>query len=88
MIVTDRLKFADIFWFTLFHEIGHIIHGDFEDQLIDYESVDSDAEKRADEYAANTLISPDKYQQFVESEDYSLGQINHFCSEEGVPNYD
>jgi HTH-type transcriptional regulator/antitoxin HigA len=87
LIVTDRQKFADIFWFTLFHEIGHVIHGDFEDQLIDYESVDSDVEKRADEYATNALIRPDEYQRFVESENYSLDHINYFCSEVGVPNY-
>ena len=28
--MTTRRKFADEFWFTLFHEIGHILNGDFE----------------------------------------------------------
>ena len=27
--LTIRGKFVDIFWFTLFHEIGHVINGDY-----------------------------------------------------------
>ena len=37
LLMTTRRKYADIFWFTLFHEIGHIINGDIEDKLIDYD---------------------------------------------------
>ena len=54
LIMTIRRKFADVFWFTLFHEIGHIINGDIEDKLIDYDFAKSDVEDKADEYAANT----------------------------------
>lgn len=28
-MVNDRRLNSDTFWFTLFHEIGHIIHGDY-----------------------------------------------------------
>ena len=87
LIVTNRRKFAGIFWFTLFHEIGHIINGDFVNQLIDYESEKSEAEEKANEFASDTLIEPGKYRQFIESGDYSLEHINSFCSEIGVPNY-
>jgi HTH-type transcriptional regulator/antitoxin HigA len=87
LIMTNRYKFADVFWFTLFHEIGHIISGDIEDKLVDYGFVENEAEKRADEFATNTLIDSDRYEQFVKSGDYSLNHINQFCSEIGVPNY-
>ena len=28
MVLTIRGAFADIFWFSLFHELGHIVNGD------------------------------------------------------------
>jgi len=87
LIITNRHKFADIFWFTLFHEIGHIINDDIEDQLIDYESMDSEAEERANEFALNTLIEPERYMSFIEKGDYSLEHINNFCKKIGVPNF-
>jgi HTH-type transcriptional regulator/antitoxin HigA len=87
LIMTIRRKFADIFWFTLFHEIGHIINGDFEDKLIDYVFAESEAEDRANEFAANILIDSDKYEQFVKKGDYSLSSIQQFCSEQNIPSY-
>ncbi len=87
LIMTNRHKFADIFWFILFHEIGHIINDDIVDQLIDYESMDNEAEERANEFASNTLIESGKYKRFLEKGEYSLDQINRFCEEIGVPNY-
>lgn len=65
LLMTTRRKFADIFWFTLFHEIGHIINGDIEDKLIDYDFAKSEAEDKADEFAANTLIDAAEYESFV-----------------------
>ncbi|GAB2025139.1 hypothetical protein OfM1_12100 [Lactovum odontotermitis] len=29
LLMTDRNKGADVFWFSLFHELGHIIENDF-----------------------------------------------------------
>ncbi|MBS4007860.1 MAG: hypothetical protein KGZ45_05480 [Clostridium sp.] len=53
LIMTLRRKFADVFWFTLFHEIGHIINGDIEDRLIDYEDIKNELEDRADEFGTS-----------------------------------
>jgi len=85
LIMTLRRKFADVFWFTLFHEIGHIINGDIEDRLIDYEDTKNEMEDRADEFATNTLIAPEMYNLFVETGDYSLNRIRQFCSEQCIP---
>lgn len=54
-----RGKTADILWFTLFHEIGHIIkHSkkEFFIELDDKSIHKSDEESEADKYAAETLI--------------------------------
>lgn len=87
LIMTVRRKFADVFWFTLFHEIGHIINGDIDDRLVDYEFKKSEVENRADEFAANALIDPEQYRLFTETSDYSLQRIQLFCSEQDIPDY-
>ena len=62
MMVNDRRLYADSFWFTLLHEAGHVIYGDYG---ISFESDAGDIEQKADEYAENKLIDPWLYQDFV-----------------------
>ena len=69
LCLTIRGKRADRFWFTLFHEIGHIIHSDFQTRFVDFDSVHGKAEELADNYARDTLIPPEQYREFVASND-------------------
>ena len=39
LCMTIRQKFADIFWFTLFHEIAHILNGDTKNVFVDFSTV-------------------------------------------------
>lgn len=87
LIMTVRRKFADVFWFTLFHEIGHILNGDIEEPLIDYEFTKNEVEDRADEFAANTLIDTEQYHLFVEADNFSLASIRQYCFEQNIPAY-
>lgn len=59
LMVNDRRHCLDTFWFTLFHEIGHIKNGDLG------LSYDGEQEDEADEYARNALIPQDKYKKFI-----------------------
>lgn len=61
LMVNDRRLNADTFWFTLFHEIGHIVNGDLG---ITFEGRTRHAEDNADTFAENQLIPADVYQQF------------------------
>ena len=85
LILTNRGKYADIFWFTLFHEIGHIINKDFEKSLIDYENIHNDLEDKANQFAESSLINPDKYEQFLKEEDYSINKIHEFSKLNKIP---
>ncbi len=87
LLMTTRQKFADIFWFTFFHEIGHIINGDIEDKLVDYYSAKGEVEDRADRFAANTLIDPVDYEEFVGRKDFTLPSIKRFSVQQNIPNY-
>ncbi len=85
LLMTARQKFADIFWFSFFHEIGHIINGDIKDKLVDYDFAKGKAEDRANKFAANTLIDPDEYGDFINKEDFSITSINNFCANQNIP---
>ena len=87
LLMTTRRKFADIFWFTFFHEIGHIINGDIEDKLVDYDFAKGEAEDKADVFAANILIDPVAYEGFVAKKDFTLSSIKGFSVEQNIPTY-
>lgn len=82
--ITFRQKRADIFWFTLFHEIGHFINGDSKQKFIDFESVENAREKKADKFAQNSLLNADEYFKFVSEKDYSLYAIKSFAKSQNV----
>lgn len=87
LIMTNRGKYADIFWFTLFHEVGHIIYNDFDKNLIDYDDIKNDNEDKANEFSANVLIDSDKYKQFLLEGDYSIAKISDFCKINKIPSF-
>lgn len=80
LMVNDRRLNADTFWFTLFHEIGHIINGDYG---ISFEGENSEKEDVADRYAEDCLIPPEEYRKFVEKKKFDLQTIREFANEIG-----
>jgi HTH-type transcriptional regulator/antitoxin HigA len=68
MQVSLRYRWADIFWFTVFHEIGHLLLHGRRDTFIEFERRRPEAaEIAADVFAANTLIPPHEYERFLAS---------------------
>jgi HTH-type transcriptional regulator/antitoxin HigA len=63
-----RGKYADIFWFSLFHEIGHLLLHRKKGVYVDSENktINTEQEKEANKFASNILISETKYNNFVE----------------------
>lgn len=83
--MTIRRAFADEFWFTLFHEIGHLLNGDIAgNQFIDYADSKSNMEEKADEFASNALINEEEYRKFVESGNLTEEKIRKFSKEQNV----
>ena len=84
LCMTIRKSFSDIFWFTLFHEIGHLVNADFSDTLIDYTFENGDIELKADSFARNILINEEDYANFISSGKFSYNNIKRFALSQNV----
>ena len=78
--LTLRGNYADIFWFSLFHEIYHILEG----QMTQTEELTEEDERKADEYSEDVLIPRKEYENFVKAEDFTLSSLKEFAKQEGV----
>lgn len=67
--MTDRLKRYDIFWFSLFHEIGHILlHGNKKNiflEEINNAEIKDRKEQEADEFATQLLLNDNEYEEII-----------------------
>lgn len=78
LMVNDRRLNADTFWFTLFHEIGHIINDDYG---ISFDKETGEKEKQADRFAEDQLIPPDAYTRFIKRERFGVEDIKSFANQ-------
>lgn len=77
LMVNDRRLNADSFWFTLFHEIGHVINGDYG---ISFEEEAGVREDAADKFAEDSLIPSEQYQRFIEEGRFDIQSIRYFAN--------
>ena len=78
LMISDRNAYSDSFWFTLFHEIGHIVNGDFGISFIDQTG---EIEDLANEFAAKALIPQEQYQDFVSGKIFTVSSIRKFAKQ-------
>lgn len=78
--LTVRGRDADIFWFSLFHELAHIIlgHVDKTDGLSEQD------EEKADTWSADMLIDPQSFAEFCNIGDYSEQTVVEFSKNQGI----
>jgi HTH-type transcriptional regulator/antitoxin HigA len=81
LLMSIRGKWEDIFWFSLFHELGHLLlHG--KRTFIDDRKVRPELagkEREADEFAANLLIPKEEFLEFASRGDFSESAIRAFA---------
>ncbi len=84
--ISIRGKDADKFWFSLFHELGHLILHDKKHAYINYDKANmrDDKEFEADEFARNTLIPLKEYQYFVNHSEFSSKEVQGFAKKVGI----
>jgi HTH-type transcriptional regulator/antitoxin HigA len=75
-----RYRYEDIFWFTFFHEVGHILLHGKKEVFIDVKNGQKTTEElEADTFAADALIPPDEYQGFVSRGRFGAADIRSFA---------
>lgn len=83
--LTIRYKHADIFWFSFFHEVGHLLLHGKRDIFVRWEQTQQDdVEREADQFAADTLIPPNWFAQLYKKAPYSRATILTWAKELGV----
>ena len=83
--MTIRGAFSDIFWFSLFHEIGHLLNGDIvNSNFIDFTDSKSNMEDSADKFASNVLINEDDFNKFIAAQNLTESAIINFAKKQGV----
>jgi addiction module HigA family antidote len=81
-----RLRWADIFWFTLFHELAHILkHGRKELFIESDKDREDEREREADAFAAKHLIPELAYRTFTNNTAiFSAAAVEAFADEIGI----
>ncbi len=87
MAMTLRRAYADIFWFSLFHELGHLHNGDVTKTKFLDDGSDIDKEKSADLFAQNNLMNHNDYQKFLLEKDFSIKAIKEFAKSQHIMPY-
>ena len=77
-----RYRYEDIFWFTFFHECGHILRHGKKERFIDLPGDPcSPAEDEADRFAQDALIPPRAYHSFRDAGPYSMATVRRFAQD-------
>ena len=85
--MTFRYKWADVFWFSFFHELGHIFLHNRQAVILEGNTGDEafdNQEAEANRFAADTLIPPMLYEEFVKKRRFYPVDIESFASQLGI----
>lgn len=85
--MSGRHKRYDIFWFSFFHEIGHLLlHGkkDIFLENIDYDEKEQIKEKEANDFASRIVLSKDEEEEIVTNGAYSTEVIKCYAQKFGT----
>jgi len=83
--LTARYRYHDIFWFSLFHEIGHLLRHRKRQVFIDFTDEEEDEQEReADRFAADSLIPPSDFQRLKALRPYRDHAIRAFAEQLGI----
>lgn len=77
-----RNRWADVFWFTFFHEAGHVLQRRFGQVIVDLtDRVGDGDEADADRFAADLLIPPDRWEEFATTASPSESAVRDFADQ-------
>lgn len=81
LAISNRGEKADLFWFTLFHEISHVLMEHRRETLINIKDVE---DQEADQMAEEMLIPHTKWEDFVSKKIFTVNSIELFSKRMGI----
>lgn len=81
LAISNRGEKADLFWFTLFHEISHVLMEHRRETLINMKGSE---DEEADRMASEMLIPQKEWDKFTSCKIYTKESINEFAKEIGI----
>jgi len=84
IIQSLRRKSNDHFWFTFFHEAGHILRHGKKEVFIYNDENESQKEDEADRFARKFLVDTKEYQKFVKNKKITQSSIQNFAYEQNL----
>ena len=81
LAISNRGEKADLFWFTLFHEISHVLMEHRRETLINMKGRE---DEEADRMASEMLIPQKEWDKFTSCKIYTKESINEFAKEIGI----
>ncbi len=87
IMMSLRGAWSDIFWFSLFHEIGHILLHDKRVTFLESGKLDPQYKKQeeeADTFSQKSLIPAEPYSTFVRENNFSSSSIKQFAEQIGI----
>lgn len=85
--MSGRHKRYDIFWFSFFHEVGHILlHGkkDFFLENVEYGNKENAKEAEADIFASNVLLPKEQIREIAGANDFTPTAIKGYAKKFGT----
>ncbi|MDP3062437.1 MAG: HigA family addiction module antitoxin [Chloroflexota bacterium] len=80
-----RWKWADVFWFSLFHEAAHVLRHQTKTVYVDgTDAVDQTVEAEANAFARDILLNPMDWARFVDGADWSPYSVIEFANRVGI----
>ena len=89
LAMNDRRSYADTFWFSLFHEIKHVLQQKLKTTFIsaniqEMMQTDEMLEQEADAFAQEVLIPDEAYSKFAVKTYYSEAEVIAFAQSIGI----
>ena len=90
LAINNRRLYADVFWFSLFHEIRHILQQKIKETFISSDKTaciscaDKELEADADRFAGDYLIARGEYEKFIGNKTWNENNVRIFAQQVGI----
>jgi addiction module HigA family antidote len=85
--ISKRYKTHDHVWFTIVHELAHLLlHYDSKQPIVSMEELASEAhrDEEANRFARSFFVDTDDYKAFTETNEFSRGRVYEFAKSQAV----